>query len=476
MEQPNGDACFSTVDMLPSHADVIIAGGGVTGASLAAGLGDQGYRVVVLEPNPNHCNRLAGELIHPRGVEILQSLGLMRALWLRGGVPVDGFAVYPAPNEGEVCRLQYHEAESNWTPGLGIHHETLVRTLRAESAARPGVTYIRAKCCELMADGHRVVGVVANDQNGRVFRLKSTVVVGADGRQSTVRKLLRLSPEKERVSFSCGADLPLSALPVSNCGHIFLGGWGPVLAYPVGTQHARTIFDLPPDFSEGRKDRLSSYLEKNYLEFLPLQFRSHVKTAIHDYAGLQIAPNYRMRAERVWDKGVVLVGDACGCMHPMTAAGITNGLHDVATLLPLLRRYIDSGGQDQAALGTYEARRKPFFATRYLLARALWEVFRSDAPGAQALRMHVFRRWRTHPRFRRRTLGLLSGSETRPWAFATQYLSVVRDAALGTANDGTDTSAAILRDIARQSITHLDRRALLASIFGFTRNIRFPMD
>lgn len=475
MVHPIGDARFTTPDTLPPHVDVVVVGGGVIGATMAAGLGDQGYTVVVVEPNPNHCDRLAGELIHPRGVEILQSLGLMRALWLRGGIPVEGFAVYPAPNEGETCLLRYREADSNWTPGLGIEHKTLVHTLRAESAARRGVTYVQARCSEFITEGDRVVGVVVTTRNGTPVRIQSTVVVGADGRQSTVRKQMHLSPQRDLISFSCGATVPLSALPNANCGHIFLGAWGPVLAYPAGPDTARVIFDLPPDFSEGRKDRLAAYLQNNYLAFLPESFQPHVQKALQNTGGLQLAPNYRMRTERVWAQGVVLVGDACGCMHPMTAAGITNGLFDAMTLLPLLRRYVDGAGRDSSWLRLYEARRKPFFATRYLLARALWEVFRAEAPGAQALRKHVFRRWQTHAAFRQRTLGLLSGSESHPWAFASQYLSVVRDAALGTAHDAADTQSATLRDIARQSLAHLDRRALLTSISGVTRFIRLPM-
>ena len=76
-------------------ADVVVAGGGFAGASVAAALGESGYEVLVVEPGLDRTKRLAGELIHPPGATDLATLGLCDRLRRGSVVPVHGFAVLP---------------------------------------------------------------------------------------------------------------------------------------------------------------------------------------------------------------------------------------------------------------------------------------------------------------------------------------------------------------------------------------------
>jgi flavin-dependent dehydrogenase len=172
---------------------------------------------------------------------------------------------------------------------------------------------------------------------------------------------------------------------------------------------------------------------------------------------LQVAPNYRMAVARSFVPGAVLLGDANGCMHPMTAGGMTNGLSDVRHLVPAAHAYLEAGGRDDAPLARYDRDRRPFFETRALLARALYEVFRSEDRGARALRDGVFRAWETSPDFRSQTLSLLGGDATSPTAFAQQYIRVVARAMGRTVRLGQgDGRLRTLLDIGRQSVVHLD--------------------
>ena len=60
----------------PRAVDVVVAGGGVAGVSVAAALGEGGYEVLVVEPGLDRTKRLAGELVHPPGVTDLGTLRL----------------------------------------------------------------------------------------------------------------------------------------------------------------------------------------------------------------------------------------------------------------------------------------------------------------------------------------------------------------------------------------------------------------
>lgn len=456
---------FAPLSEVAPRYDVVIAGGGIIGTALACALADGRRSILVLEANPHWCKRLAGELLHPAGVQVLRELGLTESLLERGAERVSGFAVYPEKDDGAETVLYYAEIADGTQAGVGVEHELLVKTLRDEAESRPGVTLARGKVKALIPSSDRrgdmrVAGVVATDRGGVRKVVDCTLLVGADGRQSTVRKLAGLDPGPKLISYSAGTTVDVESLNHAGLGHIFLGAWGPTLAYPMGEGKARLIFDLPPDFSNGRRDRLAAHLRAEYLPHLRNPLRDAVEKALDDPKDLQITPNYRVHAKSCWAPGVALAGDASGCMHPMTASGMTNGLNDVRLLAPRIQRYLEGAGD--RALAEYDRQRRPFFQTRALLARALHEVFRSPDPGARALRRGVFERWRSNRTFRLRTMGLLAGTETSPLRFAGQYLAVVQLAARRVAGRQSDDSHRLrtLFDIGRQSVTHLDRDTL----------------
>lgn len=449
---------YEGVGALAPTVDVIVAGGGFVGCVVAHALARQGRTVAVVEAKPSAVHRrLAGELMHPAGAAILERLGLLAPLHRAGAIDVAGFAVYPGAADQDPSVLAYREIGDVPAHGLAIPHHALVETLRGLAAERPGVTFVHGRVDAPLVSQGRVFGARIEDRKGEVREIYSTLLVVADGRHSRVRKALGLDPAEHRISYSGGATVPAAALPVQGHGHIFLGAWGPVLAYPVSDTEARMVFDLPPDFSEGRRDRLAAHLRERYVPLLPAGFRPAVEEAISHPETLQIAPNYRMAAERVQVAGAVLVGDACGCNHPMTAAGMTNALNDVRHLLGPAEEYLEAAGSRDEPLRRYERDRLPFAETRALLARALYEVFRSPDPGARALRDGVFRAWEESPRFRRETLSLLGGTATSPAIFAQQYLRVVAGAMGRTVRSAPmDGRLRTLIDIGRQSVVHLD--------------------
>jgi lanosterol synthase len=98
----------------------------------------------------------------------------------------------------------------------------------------------------------------------------------------------------------------------------------------------------------------------------------------------------------------VLIGDAAGHYHPMTASGMTLGFGDALTL---------------AETGDFkDFMRKRFRAIRTpeLLAIELYEVFVDHRFECAAVRRAVYRRWRASSSFRDQTIRLLACEETSP--------------------------------------------------------------
>ena len=59
-----------------SQPEVVIVGGGILGSALAACLGSDGRRVILLERDLNEPDRIVGELLQPGGCRALKILGL----------------------------------------------------------------------------------------------------------------------------------------------------------------------------------------------------------------------------------------------------------------------------------------------------------------------------------------------------------------------------------------------------------------
>jgi len=391
--------------------EVVVVGGGFTGIAAAAALSQRGAHVTVLEASQSTDPRFRGELIHPRGVRALEQLGLKDALFAAGGVAVKGFAVTPDAN-AEAIVLPYSDGSG---PGLGIDHPLMVLTMRREVAKRANVSITTGvRVVDFVREGERIVGVKRAD--GTVHR--ADLVVVADGRQSKLRPLLGLQPEVKLLSHTVAVAVQGDLLPWGMNGHVFLGAPGPILAYPYGAGKIRFCIDVPVGAAKG-KAAFVELLSTKYAPFVPEPLRSALLEALKTEPFEAIA-THSISTEACAAPGVVLVGDAGGCAHPLTASGMTNALNDVLSLA----KVVGSNGPSNDALEDYQRHRYDFIRMRELFTDALYEVFRAHDAGAKSLQAGVFRYWRASARSRQASMDILSGEDVRTSAFVAEYSRV----------------------------------------------------
>ncbi len=403
--------------------DIIIVGGGLTGSSLAAALADGKRRILVLEARAGKNPRFNGELIHPSGVDRLAELGFLDELHAAGGVDVVGFAAV-ASSKSDVTALPYSDIPGSREHGFAIDHHDLVDVLRRVTSKKPGVTYrFGERVTALVYDEERVIGV--QTPSGPVH---APLVLAADGRHSKVRALVEMPERARLISYTAAARLPDCELPAPGHGHIFLGAPGPILAYPISATDARTCIDLPTDMDRGKEAVLRN-LEERYLPVLPAVVRPSFDRAMASAkknGDLEIAANYAIYTDECVVPGVALVGDACGCSHPLTATGMTIALNDVRQLeIALQGVTLSDANELDAALQRYQKARYRFVRAREILADAMYEVFLGAEDGTRAIREGIFRYWEGSVLHRARSMALLSGHDSKLESFVREYVKVV---------------------------------------------------
>src|SRR5262249_14567683 len=160
-------------------------GGGPVGCVTALAFARKGARVLLLEGNPRSAQRLAGECLHPPGVQVLETLGLGNLI--RQGYSARCFAVFSQVESSPVL-LEYPAGSG----GLTCDHFVLVSTLRQAAASHPNIRFVPGGMANAIEGQH----LYYETQDRRPQCMAAGLLVGADGRSSLARKFLSLKDER----------------------------------------------------------------------------------------------------------------------------------------------------------------------------------------------------------------------------------------------------------------------------------------
>jgi hypothetical protein len=190
---------------------------------------------------------------------------------------------------------------------------------------------------------------------------------------------------------------------------------------------ARIMVDLPS--GHGAVELLKA---PELLAGLPVALRRAVIEA-SGKGQVLIAANETRLPEAVAIQSAVLIGDAAGCCHPLSASGLASCTRDARVLQEAVRRL----PRDlPAAAQWYAAQRRAPQRTRIALASALYRTFSEPTPEMAALRVGLFRYWRQSRSGRSVSMALLSTREARISIMALEYARAVFHALLALARSG----------------------------------------
>ena len=157
---------------------------------------------------------------------------------------------------------------------------------------------------------------------------------------------------------------------------------GPILAYPYGDGQVRFCIDLPVGAGQGQ-DAIVAATDEGLRALRPLALARGLGSRHSRPSRSRPAPRTPSAPTPARRPGVVLMGDAAGCAHPLTASGMTNALERRARAS---RRSSPPGadGRGARALPAPPLRLHPH--ARALHRRAVRGVPRRTTPARSRLR------------------------------------------------------------------------------------------
>jgi 2-polyprenyl-6-methoxyphenol hydroxylase-like FAD-dependent oxidoreductase len=363
--------------------DVVVVGGGIGGASLAYALARAGLGVTVLEATLEYEDRVRGESMHAWGVKEARELGVDDAM-LAAGAHIT--PVWKQYNEsgGEPTEIPVAMMVPDIPGTLNLRHPVACQAL-VDAAADAGASVVRGARDVKLANGGSPT--VAYATNGASHEVRTSLVVGADGRASTVRKQAGITLERQP-AMSYIAGLLVDGLDAVPDDHDVLADAGDLFFVMFHQGGGRARVYLVPGIS-GRHRFSGRHGTAQFLEACA-QAQSSYPWGEHVAAGTPSGPCATYPGDDTWTSapyadGVVLIGDAAGHNDPIIGQGLSIALRDAR----IVRDLVLDGARDAAGFAPYGEERLALMERVRFIADVLAVSKAEDADNTSARRAFV---------------------------------------------------------------------------------------
>lgn len=341
-----------------SEQDCCIVGAGPAGLMLGLLLARAGVRATVVEKHADFLRDFRGDTIHPSTLDVMAELGFLdeflalphqKAPALHA--EIDGRTATIADFSRLPTRCKFIAFMPQWD---------FLDFLARKAKAFPGFRLMMG--CEtigLVDGGGRIEGIRVRGPDAAEAVLRARLVVGADGRESVVRRQAGLEVE----DLGSSVDVLWMRIPRT-------AGDPPMPMSHAGPSQGLVMIDRGDcwqlgfvigkgSFAEVRQAGLDALRARlAAVAPLPAERFGHI-TGWDDVHLLKVRMD---RLTRWWKPGLLCIGDAAHAMSPIGGVGVNLAVQDAVAAANVLSKPLRDGTQSDAHLAAVQKRRS--FPTR----------------------------------------------------------------------------------------------------------------
>lgn len=334
-----------------------IAGGGPAGMMLGYLLARAGVDVTVLEKHQDFFRDFRGDTVHPSTLELMHELGLLehflrvphqevRAL----GVIVGDFR-FPAANFHHVpAHSKFVALMPQWD---------FLDFLSGQAKRYSGFDLrMQHEVTDVLREGERISGLEVRTPNGTI-QVRADLIVGCDGRHSTVRKAAKLEVMEFGVPMdvlwfhiSRKAEDPEQVLGTVNYGKM-------LILLDRRDYFQAGLIIRKGSFDEVKRKGLESFRE-SIRQMAP--YLGDRVNELQDWEQIKLLSVQINRLPEWHRPGLLCIGDAAHAMSPAGGVGINLAIQDAVAAANRLARPLREKRVTEALLSEVQKRRE--FPTR----------------------------------------------------------------------------------------------------------------
>jgi 2-polyprenyl-6-methoxyphenol hydroxylase-like FAD-dependent oxidoreductase len=329
-----------------------IAGGGPAGIMLGFLLARAGVDVVVLEKHADFFRDFRGDTVHPSTLELMYELGLLDAflkvphqkierLSAQIGaerVPMADFTHLPTHCKYVALMPQWDFL--NFLAERGKRYKTFDLRMNAEAT-------------DLIEEGGRVVGLRAKTSDG-TLAIRAPLVVGCDGRHSTVREKAGLESD------DYGAPMDVLWFRITRkasdetdtFGHIEAGKMMVMLDRG---DYWQCAYVIPKGGIEEVQARGLEAFRQAVVSMSP--FLADRVGELKSWDDIKLLTVTVDRLRKWWRPGLICIGDSAHAMSPIGGVGVNIAVQDAVAAANRLAAPLKSGQMTDADLQAIQERR-----------------------------------------------------------------------------------------------------------------------
>ena len=339
-----------------------IAGGGPAGMMLGFLLARAGVDIVVLEKHADFFRDLRGDTVHPSTLELMSELGLIEA-FLK--LPHQKIEMVTAQIGAERLTMADFRRLPTRCKFVALMPQWDFLKFLAEQAGRYSTFDLRmkAEATDLIEESGRIVGVRVKTPEGGLT-IRADLVVGCDGRHSTVREKAGLKGD------DYGAPMDVLWFRMSRkegdsaatLGHIEAGRL--MVMFDRG-DYWQCAYVIPKGGIERVKAEGLGAFRNRVVDMSPF-FCDRVGE-LKDWDDVKLLSVTVDRLRKWWRPGLICIGDAVHAMSPIGGVGINLAIQDAVAAANRLTEPLRGGGVTNADLQAIEERRSlPVRFTQWL--------------------------------------------------------------------------------------------------------------